>query len=96
MARYELKDFEWRAIKPVLPNKPRGVPRVDDRRVLNGIFWILRTGSPWRDVDMPLMICRLFFGFDPCRSIGISGSITLHSTSARSLRPMIQAPMFVS
>jgi transposase len=29
-------------IKPLLPNKPRGVPRVNDRRVLNGIFWILR------------------------------------------------------
>ena len=33
---------------PLLPNKPRGVPRVDDRRVLNGIFWVLRTGAPWR------------------------------------------------
>jgi len=31
-------------------NKPRGVPRVDDRRVLNGIFWVLRSGSPWRDL----------------------------------------------
>jgi transposase len=30
-----------------LPNKPRGVRRVDDRRVLNGIFWVLRTGAPW-------------------------------------------------
>jgi len=50
MGRYELTDFEWRAIKPVLPNKPRGVPRVDDRRILNGMFWILRTGSPWRDL----------------------------------------------
>ncbi len=25
--RYELTDFEWAAIKPMLPNKPRGVPR---------------------------------------------------------------------
>src|ERR1700754_4844941 len=50
MARYELTDFEWRVIEPLLPNKPRGVPRVDDRRVLNGIFYILRSGSPWRDV----------------------------------------------
>ena len=25
---------EWRVIEPLLPNKPRGVPRVDDRRVL--------------------------------------------------------------
>jgi transposase len=48
--RYELADFEWAAIKPMLPNKPRGVPRRDDRRVLNGIFWVLRSGAPWRDL----------------------------------------------
>ena len=48
--RYELTDREWAAIKPMLPNKPRGVPRVNDRRVLNGIFWILRSGAPWRDL----------------------------------------------
>ena len=48
--RYELTDYEWTAIKPMLPNKPRGVPRVNDRRVLNGIFWVLRSGAPWRDL----------------------------------------------
>jgi transposase len=39
MARrqYELTDGEWSIIEPLLPNKPRGVPRADDRRVLNGI-----------------------------------------------------------
>ena len=36
--------------RALLPNKPRGVPRVDDRRVLNGIFWVLRSGAPWRDL----------------------------------------------
>ena len=50
MSRYDLTDFEWRAIEPHLPNKPRGVPRVDDRRVLNGILWVLRSGAPWRDL----------------------------------------------
>ena len=50
MGRYDLTDFEWSIIQPLLPNKPRGVPRVDDRRVLNGIFWVLRTGAPWRDL----------------------------------------------
>jgi transposase len=34
----------------MLPNKPRGVPRVNDRRVLNGILWVLRSGAPWRDL----------------------------------------------
>jgi transposase len=40
--RYELTDYEWAVIKPMLPNKPRGVARVNDRRVLNGIFWVLQ------------------------------------------------------
>lgn len=44
MGRYELTEKEWEAIQPRLPNKPRSVPRVDDRRVLNGIFWVLRSG----------------------------------------------------
>jgi transposase len=50
MARYDLTDFEWQAIEAHLPHKARGIPRVDDRRVLNGIFWVLRSGSPWADV----------------------------------------------
>lgn len=32
--RYELADFEWASMKPMLPNKPRGAPRVNDRRML--------------------------------------------------------------
>ena len=38
MARFDLTDFEWSVIQLLLPNKMRGVKRVDDRRVLNGIF----------------------------------------------------------
>lgn len=48
--RYELTVGEWSITEPLLPNKPRGVPRVDDRRVLNGILWRFRTGSPWAEV----------------------------------------------
>jgi len=50
MSRSDMTDFEWEFIKCVLPNKSRGVPRVDDRRVINGIFYALRVGCPWRDL----------------------------------------------
>jgi transposase len=50
MSWYEMTKFEWWATQPLLPNKPCGVLRVDDRLVLNGIFWILRSGSLWRDL----------------------------------------------
>ena len=36
--RGELSEYEWSGIKPMLPNKPRGVPRVNDRRVLKASF----------------------------------------------------------
>ena len=48
--RYEFSDDERTAIEPMLPNKPRGVRRVDDRRVLDGIVWVLRSGAPWLDL----------------------------------------------
>ena len=48
--RYELTDLEWSIIQPMLPAKSRGVPGVDDRRMLNGVFWVLRSGAPWRDL----------------------------------------------
>lgn len=46
LAPSDLTDAEWTAIVPLFP-KVRGVPRADDRRVLNGILWRLRTGRSW-------------------------------------------------
>jgi transposase len=48
--RYDLTDFEWSVIEPLLPMNRRGVKPKKNRRVLNGIFWVLRTGAPWRDL----------------------------------------------
>ena len=45
--RYDLTDFEWSVIEPVLPKGRPGPKRKQDRRVMNGIFWVLRTGAPW-------------------------------------------------
>ena len=43
MNRYNLTDPEWSAIESMLPNKPRGDARLDGRRVLNSILWVLRS-----------------------------------------------------
>jgi len=48
--RYDLTDFEWSGIEPILPMDRRGPKPRNNRRVLNGIFWVLRTGAPWRDL----------------------------------------------
>ena len=50
MRHHELSDEEWEIIAPLLPTNSRGIERVDDRRVINGILWRFRTGSSWRDV----------------------------------------------
>lgn len=41
----DLSDAEWAVIAALLPNRPRGVARVNDRRVISGIFYILRTDA---------------------------------------------------
>ncbi|MGW7400221.1 transposase, partial [Streptomyces cyaneofuscatus] len=48
--RHELSDEEWDVLSGLLPRTETGRPRRDDRVVLNGIVWKLRTGSAWRDV----------------------------------------------
>jgi transposase len=37
--------------------KPRGIPRVDDRRLLNGIFWALRSSAPLARPAGVLWLC---------------------------------------
>ncbi len=53
--RHALSEAEWKTIQPILPCKPRGVPRVDDRRVPNGIFWVLRVDR----ATTPLLGCSM-------------------------------------
>ncbi len=44
-----LSDDQFASIQPCLPNKPYGVPRVDDRRVISGIIHVIRNGLMWCD-----------------------------------------------
>jgi transposase len=54
-----LTDEQWERIAPLLPehrHSPKGGrPWVDDRECLEGILWLLRSGSRWRDmpIDLP-------------------------------------------
>lgn len=47
--RFDLSDEEWELLEPLLP-KARKSARVDDRKIMNAIFYVLRTGMPWRDL----------------------------------------------
>ena len=51
--RYELTDEEWERIKGYFPEREagqKGRPRNEDRPILNGILWIVRSGAAWRDL----------------------------------------------
>jgi transposase len=51
MRRQELTDEEWERLKEFFPgNGHKGGQWKEHRIVLNGLFWRLRTGTPWRDI----------------------------------------------
>ena len=47
--RFDLSDDEWALLEPLMP-KSRMSARADDRKIMNAIFYVLRTGMPWRDL----------------------------------------------
>ena len=46
---FRLSEAQFARLRPLLPNKPRGVPRVDDRRVISGIVHVIRPGLMRRE-----------------------------------------------
>ena len=52
MARHDLTDEQWALIEDFFPRNGQkaGRPWLDHRQMINGIFWILETGAPWRDL----------------------------------------------
>jgi len=50
--RHEISDADWERIKDLLPpeNHGEGRPSKSNRIMLNGMLWIAKTGSPWRDL----------------------------------------------
>ncbi|MFF3286052.1 IS5 family transposase [Streptomyces sp. NPDC003023] len=50
MRRHELTDHEWELLAPLIPRAATGRPRVEDRQVVNGMVYKIRTGVCWRDL----------------------------------------------
>jgi len=50
--RFEVTDEQWDILSPYLGNnqKKKGRPQADNRKIFNGVLWVLRTGAPWRDL----------------------------------------------
>ena len=50
--RHDISDAVWALLAPLLSGQPGqwGGGAEDNRRFLNGVFWVLRTGAPWRDL----------------------------------------------
>ena len=50
--RHELADDQWELLEPLIPKSvaKTGRPPRDRRLMLDGIFWVLGTGAPWRDM----------------------------------------------
>jgi hypothetical protein len=48
--RYELSDYKWTASNRCCRTGRAPGRRANDRRVLNGIFWMLRSSAQWRDL----------------------------------------------
>lgn len=60
MKRHELTDEQWELVEPLLRRKRARTGRrpKDPRLMLNGIFWILGTGAPWRDLPERFGSCK--------------------------------------
>jgi transposase len=60
MKRHELTDEQWDLVEHLIPEKVArtGRPSKDRRLMLNGIFWILGTGAPWRDLPERFGSCK--------------------------------------
>ncbi len=50
--RHDISDRIWDLLKEHLPGRKgaAGRPAKDNRQFINAVFWILRTGAPWRDL----------------------------------------------
>src|SRR5271154_4655485 len=78
MKRHELTDEQWNLVDPLIPKSTARTGRraKDPRVMLDGIFWILGTGAPWRDLPERVGAFKTVHGyFSRWRSKGVFAAI---------------------
>lgn len=85
MARHRLTDLQWECIEELFPSpKSTGRPPTDCRKAFDAILWILRTGSPWRDLPEEFGKWRTIYGlYDKWYGDGTLDSVLKRLRSAR-------------
>ena len=55
--RHDITDKVWELLEPHLPGRAGGWGGVahDNRQFINAVFWIMRTGAPWRDLPLTMV-----------------------------------------
>ena len=55
-SRFDISDPEWELLEPQMTGQPgqHGGIAKDNRKFINAVVWILKTGSPWRDLPAGL------------------------------------------
>lgn len=90
MPRKMLRDDQWERIEQLLPGKvsDRGVTARDNRLFVEAVLWVLRTGSPWRDLPVELGNWHnTYTRFSRWGETGVWGRVT----EALSTEPDLQA-----
>ena len=85
LPRHAISDADWDRIKDLLPGRPGqpGWRAADNRRFIDAVLWIARTGAPWRDLPDR---------FGPWRRAVVGRSICVLNSVLISLRRARLAP----
>lgn len=71
--RHDMTGAQWDLLAPLLPGQRGqwgGIAK-DNRKFINGVCWVLRTGSPWR--DLPPRYGKRIAACQRCRRRALSG-----------------------
>ena len=84
----DLTERQWKRLEPLLP-KPRvrkdhrGRPWRDPRDVLNRVLWVMRTGAPWQDSQVPLSAVLPALKYSACAGGLLIPVITATSSESK-------------